>query len=300
MNTKTMRSLAFLSLLLPVLRVGAAELKWDLGDKKALTFKAVTREVDLKQEPDAKLPIRETLEALKDPTSALGAQMLEKWKARVKALEMPKDADALAVVRARSDRHREALLIRPNAGMPGAASEAGLFDKLIEKKTGIVDLRLLLGADGTNKSFYLDAQARSWAAFAFELPAAAVRTGDIWELNANLVQLAGNFKVSAQGRVSRVELLELKKQDGGEVAEIGYLHGEFVEGMAPQPFGVPQKQVFAAAIFGRGEFHVTQGRWVELVGRMQTGDSTDEDVRQNHIALEYFPDVPEQLMDLER
>ena len=133
-----------------------------------------------------------------------------------------------------------------------------------------------------------------------ELPTEAVRTGDIWELNAHLVQLAGNFKVSAQGRVSRIELLDLKKQDGGEIAVIGYLHGEFVEGLAPQPFGTPQKQVFSAAIFGRGEFHVTQGRWKELVGRMQVGDSAEEDVRQNHIALEYFPDVPEQLMDLER
>lgn len=300
MTFKTLRFLAFLTLLLPVLRTGAVELKWDLGDKKALTFKAVTREVDLKQDPDAKFLVRETVEALMDPASALGTQMLEKWRTRIKALEMPKDADALAVVRARSDRHREALLIRPNAGMPGAASEAGLFDKLIEKKTGIVDLRLLLGADGTNKSFYLDAQARSWAAFAFELPPKAVRAGDTWELNAHLIQLAGNFKVSAQGRISRVELLDLKKQDGGEIAVIGYLHGEFVEGLAPQPFGTPQKQVFSAAIFGRGEFHVTQGRWKELVGRMQVGDSAEEDVRQNHIALEYFPDVPEQLMDLER
>lgn len=300
MAIKTMRCLAFLTILVPVLRAGAVELKWDLGDKKALTFKAVTREVDLKQDPDAKFPVRETLDALKDPTSALGTQMIEKWKARIKALQVPKDADALAVVRARSDRHREALLIRPNAGMPGTNSEAGLFDKLIEKKTGIVDLRLLLGADGTNKSFYLDAQARSWAAFAFELPAAGVRAGDTWELNAHLVQLAGNFKVSAQSRISRVELLDLKKEDGGEIAEIAYFHGEFVEGLAPQPFGQPQKQVFAAAIFGRGEFHVTQGRWKELVGRMQIGDSTEDDVRQNHIALEYFPDVPEQLMDLER
>lgn len=130
-----------------------------------------------------------------------------------------------------------------------------------------VQLRGLLQNDGDIQSFYSRRDQKNLLAIFFQLPSQAVQVGDKWSLELNWITMDHNFRCDSIQQINEVELLEVREENGEQIAVLKYTNHDYVEGVFTYTFSnedVPS--IYSMKYDAICEFSITKGRWKNYAG----------------------------------
>lgn len=278
---------------------GPVSLRWKVTDaprayKASLKASASAVELDV---PALARQSKELAKKLGVPGD-VPPEFPDKAKEFFASLKLPDQFALTLLLVPAADQRISVKLIQNKSPLPAGDSP---LEKMLKEMEGTVQLRGEIDASGAIASWWLQSQQKNLLALLCQLPPKAVKPGDAWALDVNLVQMGPGFIAEKAERTNLVRLAEIRKGDDGELlARLEYLLSESVEGefaMVPGQKGQPSSMVFS--FVGKAEFSITKGGWRSLVGRLQTKATgvMKSDASQD-LALEPLPAVPEELLKL--
>lgn len=116
-------------------------------------------------------------------------------------------------------------------------------------------------ADGGLQSFYLPSGQKNILALFFELPKQAVRVGDTWDLDVQLLSTNAN-RCDSVFYLHRATCKSIRKQSNDQIAVISYDFREYFGGKTP----FSDNAVISFSYQAEAEFSVKQGRWLKYEG----------------------------------
>ncbi|MBK0380923.1 hypothetical protein [Mucilaginibacter segetis] len=147
-------------------------------------------------------------------------------------------------------------------------SYLGRMHAMIQNMTGGVMLRGELNTNGSIKSFYLKNQQKNLVAVFFELPVKAVKKGDKWSLDVNLIAMDQSFQCDSAYKKNEVTLSDIVVRNGEHVAKVKYDICEYVSGNMVAFGSGHVKMVMKVAFNGTADFSIEKGRWIRYEGLM--------------------------------
>ncbi len=164
------------------------------------------------------------------------------------------------------------------------------FSKMFRAMSQGVKLRGSLTPEGEIHSFWLQTNQKNLLALYFELPQQAVKIGDTWPLDVQLIQNDHNFICDSSLKVNQVRLIDILEKEGERIAFLKYQIEEFVEGSFVSPMGngkaTPTRMHMQYQ--GLGKFLIDQGRWQVYNGLMnfQAEGIMQADIQQEFSLVE--------------
>jgi len=139
--------------------------------------------------------------------------------------------------------------------------------------TGIM-LRGAMYEDGTIESFYTVNSQKNLIALFFELPGHAVKAGDSWPLDVNLLTMDQSFKCDSSYKKNMVTLVKIENQNNEQIVTLKYDILEYISGAFNSPMdNSTQKQTMKMGFSGVASFSMEKGRWVAYDGILYTDNS---------------------------
>lgn len=173
--------------------------------------------------------------------------------------------------------------------------------KLFQRMARGVQLRGIINPSGKIESFYTKVDQKNLLSLLFELPTKKVKKGDEWSLSVNWIQMNHQFIADSSYRVNKASLIQLKKENGNQIAVINYNLKEGVFGSLKNPMN--QKNVpttMQMGFEGVAEFSITDGKLINFNGVLSydaTGFQTSS-TKQAYILSEITV-IPDKLKSYE-
>lgn len=147
--------------------------------------------------------------------------------------------------------------------------DSGLESEMIEAmrtELGINENVILRGnvfSDGGMQSYFIENQQKSLLSAGFELPKKPVNKGDIWEIDFSCIDLKGLVITDTASRVLRVKADDIVIRGEDTIVVISYDLSEFMKARTRLRKDEFKEIGFWIKYAGRGEFSVTQGKWLD-------------------------------------
>lgn len=152
-----------------------------------------------------------------------------------------------------------------------------IFSEMRNIMEGVV-LRGKVSTKGELLSFYYESSQKNLIAILFELPEKAVKVGDEWSLNINLIEMNQNFEATTFYKKNKVRLEEIVVKNGDKIAVIKYDIEEYVSGIFGNEFmtmfGKSDEEIYMKTTYtATGLFSINKGSWIKYDGVMEIDTS---------------------------
>ena len=261
------------------------DLNWKIGDKERLAYWAMMEQVDSAKTDTPDLSEKLNVEEGEELNLKT---FFEKF---YKELNKGQENLSLVVVLEGKQDWVKAFLIRENFNSEQDSSSI-MFKG--------VQLRGMLNQNGAIESFYTKRNQKNLLAMFFQLPSQAVKVGDKWNLDVNLLTANHNFEVDSLQRTNEVELLEVRVEEADTVAVLKYnieeeMYGHLIYGVSWQE---PVATSYSMKYQAIAEFSISSGRWLNYEGLVHVRSTGFQNVeyKQRYGLIAIEGEVPKQVI----
>lgn len=229
-------------------------LRWKLSEGEQLRYSVSISEIPL----DSQLAVH-SFDVLNSN------ELREQIKHRLASITLPEAAFEAQLTRHVGQIQALVVGIAPDYAGPPADEDEAFRRRMIEGRSGYVELLGHFSKEGQLQDFFVRQKQRNLLNLLFSMPRVSVVPNTPWELDVTLTEIGPGFYFQNAERVRNAYLEEVDEVNGERVAHILYIVGERVDGYFKQHVDddeVPIESRISHIAYG--EFLIDRGRWAHF------------------------------------